>query len=154
MIATSDVVILGTVTAVSNSDRWAQVQVDEIWKGAKSAVTWSPGDPALIVEIRGGPEPGTFSSVDRTFSPGRYLFTLGFDGSHLIDNSCSGTTAWTDAFGGLRPADAVVLTDSPEATGVAIDLNGVVGFLGPALGIALLALLVIGGSWFLSRRAE
>lgn len=144
LIESSDVVIVGTVTALANDDRWAQVSVEQIWRG---------GPQPSVVEVRGGPEPGTFSSVDRTFVTGRYLFTLGFDGTHLTDNICSGTIAYTDDMVGLRPAGwtAPGATPAPESGGV--DQSGLSGVLLPALAVALLALLVIGGSWLISRRA-
>lgn len=145
VIASSEVVIVGTVTALANDNRWAQVSVEQIWKG---------GPLPAVIEVRGGPEPGTASSVDRQFVPARYLFTLYRDGTSLTDNACSGTTEWNDGLLGLRPADWAAPEGSPDPGSSGIDLSDVSGFLLPAFGVGLLAALVVGGSWLISRRAE
>ncbi|MEK6719067.1 MAG: hypothetical protein AABZ33_00195 [Chloroflexota bacterium] len=141
VIAGSEVVIVGTVTALANDGRWASVSVEEVWKG---------GPLPAIVEVRGGPEPGTASSVDRTFAQGRYLFTLFRDGAILSDNSCSGTTAWVDDLGAFRPADWAGPDQAEADTPSGVDL----GFLLPILGVAIVALGVIGGAWMIGRARD
>ena len=99
-----DIVFVGTVTAVTNSDRWATVAVEEIWKG---------GDIDPVVEIKAGPAdpPGQISavsSVDRTFQDGeRYLFfPYRTKFGTLRDSSCSNTTRFTPELERFRPASA------------------------------------------------
>lgn len=94
-------VFVGTVTDTSNDDRWAVVDVSDVWKG----------DVAAQVEVRGGPEnpPGptnVASSIDRTFRDGEtYLFLPRDDGDTVFrDDSCSSTTRYRESFERLRPA--------------------------------------------------
>lgn len=142
MIANSDVVIVGTVTALTNSDRWARVQVEEIWKGGLL--------PAIVEVHGGGADPNMFTSVDRTYVPGRYLFTLYRDGTALSDNACSGTTEWGDDLAAFRPSDWTGPDQENEPTPSGLDL----GFLVPLVGIALVGVVLIGGAWFISRSRE
>lgn len=142
VIATSDVVIVGTVTALANSDRWAQVKVEEIWKGGPLPAT---------VEVHGGAgDPNTFSSVDRTYVPGRYLFTVFRDGTALADNACSGTTAWTEDLAAFRPADWTGPDQSAEPPPTGIEL----GVFLPWIAVAAVALVVIGGAWLVGRTRD
>ena len=139
VIAGSDVVLVGTVTQLANNDRWAKVQVEEIWKGAPL--------PAVVEVHGGGPDPNTFSSVDRTYELGRYLFTLGRNGTELSDNACSGTTVWSQDLEAFRPADWLGPDQSTEPEPEAIDL----GFLLPIAGVGIIALGIIGGAWLIGR---
>lgn len=118
-IQTAQVVMVGTVTSTESQGRWATVEVEEIWQG--------PDLPALVV-VRGGPEPGAATSIDRTFTAGaRYLFVLGLDGQgNLTDNACSATTEIGVGDHALRPAD--FRTMSPEdGAAEGVDLSGIVG---------------------------
>jgi hypothetical protein len=90
-----DVVFVGTVLRTENDGRWPTVRVEERWKGAR--------DLADTVVVRGGPEPGSATSVDRTFLPGRYLFVVTAPGGVLTDDACSGTRPWTEDLAALRP---------------------------------------------------
>jgi hypothetical protein len=92
-----DVVFVGTVLRTENEGRWATVRVEERWKGSRDL-----GD---TVEVRGGPEPGTATAVDRTFAPGRYLFFVQRGQAGLTDTACSTTQPWTESLARLRPAD-------------------------------------------------
>lgn len=139
LLATSDVVIVGTVTAVANNDRWAKVQVEEIWKGGPL--------PAILEVHGGGPDPNMMTSVDRTYAPDRYLFTLARDGTELLDNACSGTTVWSEDLARLRPADWQGPDQSSEPEPEGFDL----GFLFPIAGVAMFALAIIGGAWLIGR---
>ncbi len=134
-IQSADVVIVGTVTSTENLGRWATVEVHEIWKG--------PDLPATVV-VRGGPEPGGASSIDRTFSVGaRYLFVLGLDAQGaLSDNACSATTEIDADDHALRPADYRTPTPGEEAED-GVDLAGIIVPAGVALLVAA-ALLVAG----------
>lgn len=139
VVASSDVVLVGTVTAVANNDRWARVQVEEIWKG---------GPLEAIVEVHGGgPDPNMMTSVDRTYVPGRYLFTLGRNGIELLDNACSGTTVWSEDLARLRPADWLAPDQGTESEPEGLDL----GFLLPIVGVGIVALAIIGGAWLIGR---
>ena len=117
-IRDSQVVLVGTVTSTENDGRWATVEVHEIWKG--------PDLPATTT-VLGGPEPGTASSVDRSFTAGaRYLFVLSIDErGQLHDNSCSATTEMGAGDNELRPAE--FRTPSPvDASDADNDATGIV----------------------------
>ena len=120
----ADLVFVGTVTALSNEDRWATFTIEDLWKG----------DPlAADVEVRGGPlSPGggiqAGSSVDRSFEPGgRYLLfaydpavhgyspVWGPDG-RFEDNACSATQIYTDDLAQFRPATAKKIEASSSPT--------------------------------------
>ena len=134
-IRSAEVVITGTVTSTENMGRWATVEVHEIWKG--------PDLPSTVI-IRGGPGPGSASSIDRTFTAGaRYLFVAGLDGQGgLTDNACSATTEMPAGDNALRPADFRIPT--PAGTSDAgVDLGGLVAPAGVALLVAA-ALLAMG----------
>lgn len=159
-------VFVGTVTKLTNSERWATVEVEEVWKGE---------DVPSEVELRAGSKDppgggGIASSVDRFYSKGaRYIF-FPFKRSDAIfrDNVCTRTTKLPNRIERFRPtavsdpspdADPEPLPEdpgrSPEDEGLAADetdgSGGVSGWV--VLGIAIAAL---GGSlalWrFRSRR--
>jgi hypothetical protein len=97
---TADIVFVGVVSATSQGNRWADVAVQEVWRG--------PDMPATVV-IQGGPAGNAATSVDRSFEVGRtYLFFPYVDQTTgvLADNSCTNTTEWTEDLAKLRPADA------------------------------------------------
>ncbi|OGO54747.1 MAG: hypothetical protein A2V84_07325 [Chloroflexi bacterium RBG_16_70_13] len=127
---TADVVLVGTVTSVANNDRWAQVAVEEIWRG--------PDQPAEVVVKGGGGDPGMITSIDRTYEVGvRYVFTLTVAGEDLTDNACSGTAiAESMDIDRIRPADARVVK-APGGGDNELDLGGLVG--------PLLVVAAIGG---------
>jgi hypothetical protein len=121
-----DVVFVGTVLRTENEGRWATVRVEERWKGAR--------DLAETIEVRGGPDPGTATDVDRTYLPGRYLFVVEHAGAGLADSACSGTTRWSEALSSLRP---------PGVSPAAVDLpTDPLGSIDPGE-IALVAALLI-----------
>lgn len=89
---------VGTVIDVANEGRWATVAVAEVWLGP---------DLPPIVEVRGGADPGVWSSADRTFTARTtYLFLPGISEGAIHDGACSSTTEWTDDLARLRPATA------------------------------------------------
>jgi len=90
-----EIVFVGSVTELANEGRWVKVKVEERWRGAS--------DLPDQVEVRGGPEPGTGTDIDRSFLAGRYLFVVEQGAGYLADNSCSGTTPWTDDLARIRP---------------------------------------------------
>ncbi len=129
-----DVVFVGTVLRTDNQGRWATVRVEERWKGSR--------DLADTVEVRGGPEPGAATSVDRTYSSGRYLFIVEPGvGGLLADSACTGTQPWTDALAAFRPAGvppaAVALPTDPLGSLDPVTIAVIAG-----LGVALLTAIV------------
>ena len=131
-----DVVFVGTVLRTENEGRWPTVRVEERWKGA--------GGLADTVVVRGGPEPGTATTTDRTYLPGRYLFIVENQGDVLVDNACSGTQPWTDELAPLRPpgvaAAAAELPTDPIGSIDPGELAAVAGLI-VALLIAIVAYL-------------
>jgi hypothetical protein len=97
-IQQAEMVFVGTVSATSNRNTWAEVAVEEVWKG--------PDQQATVV-VRGGPAGNAATSVDRTFEVGvKYVFFPYLDAAALTDNSCTSTTPWSDGLAALRPSDA------------------------------------------------
>lgn len=130
---TSDVVFVGTVTATENMDRRALVDVEEIWKG---------GDLPAEVVVHGGPDdPGTMSSVDRTYIAGtRYVFAVMLVDGELQDNGCSGTVdASSIDLDAMRPTDTREPTTGDSGAG-GIDLAGLAG---PGLILGVIGGLVV-----------
>lgn len=133
-----DVVFVGTVLRTDNLGRWASVRVEERWRGAR--------DLPDTVEVHGGPEPGTSTAIDRTYTPGRYLFVVSNGPGYLEDNICTATTSWTAALASLRPIDVSPAPDVVSGTAVSeLDMDRVlpVAALGVALLIAVVAYVVI-----------
>jgi hypothetical protein len=94
-LAQARVVFVGTVAFLENSNRWAIVNVEERWQGADEL--------GASVEVRGAGDPGTSTTIDRSYEPRRYLFAVEKGAGYLVDNACSATTLWTDALARLRP---------------------------------------------------
>ena len=133
-----DVVFVGTVLRTENEGRWPTVRLEERWKGADRL--------ADTVVVRGGPEPGTATTTDRTYLPGRYLFVVENRGGVLVDDACTGTQAWTEDLGALRPAGvapaAVELPTDPLGSINTGQLATVAGLL-VALLVAIVAYLYV-----------
>lgn len=130
----AEIVFVGTVTSTANSDTWATVAIEEIWKG--------PDQPASVL-IKGGPGGNSATSVDRSFQAGaRYLFFPSLDGATLADNSCTSTTPWSEDLLALRPSDARPALPGTEGE-AGFDVMGLVAPLGVALIVAA-GLLVFG----------
>lgn len=137
-VKSAEIVFVGTVTATTNRGTWANVSIEEVWRG--------PDQPASVV-VHGGPGGNAATSVDRSFEVGvKYLFFPYTDAQvGLADNSCTSTQPWADALVGLRPADVRQPTGEP-APAAGFDFSGVVGPLivaivvgGLLLGVAMLA---------------
>ena len=136
-LATAEVAFVGTVTSARNDNRWVTVRVEERWRG-----TQLPD----VVEVRGGAEPGTATSTDRAYAPGRYLFVVGTGPAGvLVDSSCSLTTPWTDDLARLRPPNVQPnLTGGPgEAPTITFATVAPLAALVLALVIAVIAYLTI-----------
>ena len=133
-VQTAEIVFVGTVTATTNRNSWASVEVHEVWRG--------PDQPSAVV-IKGGPGGNAATSVDRAFEPGvRYLFFPYVDPEiGLADNSCTSTQPWTEAMVALRPADARAPTGaSPTESG--FDAAGLLVPLGVAVLVGAVLLVV------------
>ncbi len=137
VIARADAAFVGTVESLTNDDRWAQVRVEDIWRGP--VVTPS-------VEVRGGQEPGVWSSADRTYLAGeRYLFVLDVRGGLFVDDTCSSTTAWVQELMRFRPPDAVLASAvSAAAETLDPDPGSVIlpGLAVVAIGVAVFGLVI------------
>jgi len=148
-VESAEILFTGTVVEASNDGRWATVAVDEVWRGP---------DQAVRVVIRGGPEPGTATSVDRSFELGvRYLFFPYVEpGTGLADNSCTSTQPWVEELEKLRPDDArqpidsTGPTDSGGPTGGALEL----GWLMPLVVAAVVFASLLGVGLLVRGRSD
>ena len=130
---TAPIVFVGTVTETSNEDRWATVSVEEIWNGP---------DLARTLLIKGGPDPGSGTSMDRTFQVGvRYFFVPVPSGDgNLADTTCTSTQPWEEWMAEFRPADARLGEVEVRNDLTPIDLGFVVGIGGVLLVVAAVML--------------
>jgi len=98
------------------------------------------------VDVHGGPEPGTATSIDRIYATTRYLFVVRHGDGVLEDDQCTATTAWTPDLARLRPIDVSPAADVVANTAsTRIDLEPllpVVALVG-ALVIAVIAYVFI-----------
>jgi hypothetical protein len=110
--------------------------VEERWRG--------PELPERV-EVRGGAEPGTATSVDRAYTLGRYLFVVRSGPGYLVDDVCTPTTVWTDDLARHRPPNVQPnLTGAPgEAPTITFGTVAPVVALAIALVIAVVAYLTI-----------
>lgn len=96
----ADTVFVGTVVSVEQEGFWANVRVEEVWKGK---------DLPTTVQVRGGEAAGpdqARTSVDRSFQANtRYLFAPFGESAPFSDNSCSPTEEWNEGLAQHRPAD-------------------------------------------------
>jgi hypothetical protein len=142
-IKDAELAFVGTVASVANSDRWATVAVAEVWIGP---------DLPPVVEVRGGPGPGTASSVDRMFRAGvTYLFVPRLSEGVLSDNSCSLTTEWNADLSTLRPATARVPIGAEPDPGTSVPFDPAAFLLPVALIVG--AGVVVFGAAFMIRRS-
>lgn len=131
-LAQAEVVFVGTVVSVTDEQRTALVEVEEIWRG--------PELPAEVTVNGGFPDLG-FTSVDRSFETGaRYLFASSLNEGRLEDNACTATQAWSDDLAALRP----IGVSTPEPTPA--DESSADGVPVAALVVALSVMLVAGVS--------
>lgn len=148
-IASSTVVFVGTVVSLENLDRWATVEVDEVWKGE--------GVPDEI-EVRAGPKgERTMTTVDRTYVLGRrYLFFPYRDRPDFYrDSACSATTTYGPRLEKFRPVGIEDPTPSPAASSsevVVADPDSIdPAFLWVMAG-AVIVILFGGFMWFRFRK--
>lgn len=140
-VAQAEIAFVGTVTATLNEGRWATVAVEEVWKGP---------DFAEVVEVHGGGPNASETLADRSFAVGtRYVFFPYVENGVLTDNICSSTIELTPEIS-YRPAE--VRTPAP-AEPAPVDPVAAVGDLAlPIGGVALLAIVIIGGAMLVGRR--
>jgi hypothetical protein len=126
----AEVVLVGTVIAVTNEERTALVAVEEIWRG-----------PELPAEVRvyGALEDLGFTSGDRYFEAGvRYLLAPSFSDGRLEDNACTATRQWSEDLAAYRPSTTA--TRLPAETESADGLGAVpVAILVVGLAAAIVA---------------
>jgi uncharacterized protein YfaQ (DUF2300 family) len=107
-------VFVGTVTGVTDQDRTAVVEVDEIWSGH---------DVPARVTVYGTTtqvEPTTVWSTDRFYETGtRYLFAVNVDQGRFVDSACTGTSEWSADLEALRPTDARIVA-AEKASGASL----------------------------------
>lgn len=97
-VSSSDLVFVGTVTALGVGGRSATVQVEDVWRG---------GEMPSTVTVLGGTEPAQPMEDDRTFEAGvRYLFFPFVVEGQMVDNICTATVPWVDDLAAVRPVDA------------------------------------------------
>jgi hypothetical protein len=135
------VAFVGTVVETTNDDRWATVEVTEVWEGhadARVEVRGGPADPAGPMQVS--------SSVERTYEEGTtYLFVPDSGtGDVFTESSCSPTRELNDRLERLRPEGAGVPLDDLR-TGIADDG----GF--PLWGVAV-AVAVVAAAFLVVRR--
>lgn len=137
-VVLGDIVFVGTVLRTENGGRWATVRVEERWRGAR--------DLADTIEVHGGPEGGSATSVERTFATSRYLFVVTNGPGYLVDNECTATTPWTSDLARLRPIDVSAAPDvvsGAQVTEIDWDRLLPAAALVGALVIAVIAYVVI-----------
>lgn len=131
-ISSSDLVFVGTVTAVAGGGRSASVQVEDIWRG---------GEMPSTVTVLGGTDPAQAMEDDRTFEAGvRYLFFPFVVEGQMVDSICTATVPWVDDFAAVRPVDA----HSPIPSAAA-PAPGPLSAIAD-LALPLLTALLVGGS--------
>ena len=93
--ADAEVVFIGVVVELSNRDRTAVMEVEQVWKG--------PQLPA-VVTVHGGPsDPGVITSVDRTFERATYVVFPVNSSPPFEDNACTLTQRTTAALDVINP---------------------------------------------------
>lgn len=93
--AEADVVFIGLVLDLTNNDRTAVMEVEQVWKG-----------PQLpdVVTVTGGPaDANMFTSVDRTFGVGTYIVFPVNSAPPFEDNDCTLTQRTTAALDVINP---------------------------------------------------
>ncbi len=142
-VATAEIAFVGTVTAVANDGKLASVAVESIWAG--------PDMPGTIQLGSGRPANDPEAVWDRTYTAGtRYLFFPYVEEGKLVDGPCSFTQEWQADFEKVRPSTArEPMPTTPEPEDPLAALGGLVL---PAIGVGILAVVVIGGAMIVSRR--
>jgi hypothetical protein len=138
--ATAEIVFVGTVTETTNRNSWANVAVEEVWRG--------PDMPATVV-VKGGSGGDGISSVERSFQAGvKYLFfPYADEQGGLADNICTNTVEWSADLAQIRPANPREPLGASGSEG-GFDVGSVVAPLGVAVlvaGVLLLAGLLARG---------
>jgi hypothetical protein len=151
-LSSADVAFVGKVVDRSNRDRTAEMQVMEVWKGARQ--------PAFVT-VNGGPaDISQQTAIDRTFLLGQiYLVIPANRRAPFQDSLCTATQLWTTPTGfipvelqaavGAENPIFVLAGESDESGGGT--LSGTYGSLIVALAVIVGALGLIYGFRRLSR---
>ena len=100
--ADAKVVFIGVVVELSNHNRTAIMEVEQVWKG--------PELPEMVT-VRGGPEdPNSLTSVDRAFERGTYVVFPLNSAPPFEDNACTLTQRTTSALDVINP----LVVEPPE----------------------------------------
>lgn len=150
-LSRADLVFVGTVTHLTNGDRWATFAVDDVWKGqfdgTEVDVHAGPADPG------GGMSAAT--SVDRKYEAGvRYLvfandpashgYAATFGTSRFEDNNCTATQPYSDELDAFRPVTAHrVVAPTPATSPTVSPVPKPSGSVVPWI-LALAALVLVG----------
>jgi hypothetical protein len=130
VLPTAQIAFVGTVTGLSNENRYAMVRVEERWRGPELPET---------VEVHGGAEPGTATANDRSYTLARYLFVVTSGGSWFMDDACTSTTLWTDELARHRPP-----TVRPNLTGGPGEAPTITfGTVAPVVALAIALVIVV-----------
>jgi hypothetical protein len=115
--AEAEVVFIGVVVDLTNNDRTAVMEVEEVWKGPQL-----PG----VVTVNGGPtDASMFTSVDRTFGVGTYIVFPVNSAPPFEDNACTLTQRTTAALDVINPfADEPLVDPSAETVVTTIVASG------------------------------
>lgn len=135
-IRSAPTVFVGTVTGLSNGDRVATAQADDVWQGR--AVPSS-------VQVVGTPDlNAATTSVDRTYSAAtQYLFVPDGGGpAHFTDNSCTATQPYSTNLSGLRPADAP--GTPPRPTGAPTQTSSIFPLVLVVAGVVVVLVMAVG----------
>ncbi|MDK1019633.1 MAG: hypothetical protein QGD89_09560 [Actinomycetota bacterium] len=117
--AAADVVFVGRVLELSNGNRTAVMEVEQVWKG-----------PQLpdIVTVEGGPgDARTVTSVDRTFEAGTYIVFPVNSTPPFEDNICTLTQHMTAALDVINPFADEPLEDPSAGEAVTTTDAGDIG---------------------------
>lgn len=136
----AEIVFIGTVVSLADSDRTAVVDVEEVWRGEEipaRVTVYGAADPD---------DPTMMTSVDRVYaSSTRYLFAVTLDEGRLRDDSCTATREWSEDLAALRPTTVT--------TPVPVESDPGAGVPAPAIAIVL-AVIAIGAVGLLAFRSR
>ena len=142
-VVQAEIAFVGTVTAVANDAHLASISVEEVWAGP---------DLPSVVEVGNVRPAGDPESVwDRSYTQGvRYLFFPYVEDGRLVDGPCTFTREWQPELEQYRPTSVRTPDEvAPERTDPLASLDGLAV---PVAGIAILAIVIIGGAMLVSRR--
>ncbi len=115
--ADADVVFIGIVTELSNNNRTATMQVEQVWKGQALPET---------VVVHGGPGGSdAFTSVDRAYELGTYIVFPVNSTPPFQDNACTLTQRTTTALDVINPFASEPVEQTTNENAVTTTISGV-----------------------------